>query len=95
MANRENEGMNRLKKLVAVRHHEHGKLYLFEAPLVADVLEGDTVICKTRKGDMTYGIAEAVAIVPECNTEYRMILKLADAIEPLSQVVGKYMKIDF
>lgn len=87
--------MDRLKKLVLVKHKEGGRGYLYEAPLIAEVLEGDTVICKTRDGDITYGIVEAVAIVKECSTEYRLILKLAEAIEPLSKIIGKYLKIDF
>lgn len=87
--------MNKLTKLVLVRHQECGKGYLYEAKLDAPVLEGDTVICKTRDGKTTFGIAVSVTIVPKCSTEYRFISILADAVEPLSQIVGKYEKIDF
>lgn len=87
--------MNPTTKLVLVRHKEGGRLYLFEAPIGAKVLEGDTVICKLKTDDISYGIAEAVIIVPICSTEYRFILKSNDAVLPLSRVIGKYTKIDF
>ena len=38
--------MNKLVKLVLVRHKANGPCYLFEAPINAQVLEGDTVVCK-------------------------------------------------
>lgn len=87
--------MNQITKLVLVRHHHGGKAYLFEAPVEAPILEGDTVVCKTRNGRTTYGIAVAILIVPMCCTEYRFICTASDAVEPLSQVVGKYEKIKF
>lgn len=87
--------MNPLTKLVLVRHKEGGKGYLYEAPLTAPITEGDTVICKTRNDDTRFGIAVAVTIVPLCSTEYRFITISADAITPLSRIVGKYEKIDF
>lgn len=87
--------MNKLTKLVLVRHNEGGKGYLYEAPLTAPIVEGDTVVCKTRNGEQAFGIAVAITIVPVCSTEYRFISICADAIEPLSQIIGKYQKIDF
>lgn len=87
--------MNPMTKLVLVRHTAGGKSYLFEAPLDAQVLEGDTVICKLKTDDISYGIAEAVTIVPICSTEYRFILKSNDAVLPLSRVIGKYTRVDF
>lgn len=87
--------MNKLVKLVLVRHKEGGKAYLYEAPLTAEVLEGDTVVCKTRSGAIGYGVAVSVTVVPECSTEYRFISICADAIEPLSEITGKYIQIKF
>lgn len=87
--------MNRLTKLVLVRHSEGGKGYLYEAPLTAPVVEGDTVICERRDGNKAFGIAVSVTVVPKCSTEYRFISICADAVEPLSQIVGKYECINF
>lgn len=82
-------------KLVLVRHTDGGKAYLYEAPEESQLYEGDTVICKTRDGSIAYGIAVAITVVSVCSTEYRFICTCADAIEPLSRIVGKYQKIDF
>lgn len=87
--------MNIATKLVLVRHKQCGRGYLYEAPIEAPVLEGDTVICQTRDGEQVFGIAVAVTIVPKCSTEYRFISICADAVEPLSKIIGKYEKIDF
>lgn len=87
--------MNPMTKLVLVRHKAEGRCYLFEAPIDAQVLEGDTVICKLKTGEITYGIAEAVTIVPICSTEFRFILKSNNAVLPLSRVIGKYERLDF
>lgn len=87
--------MNPMTKLVLVKHKPDGRAYLFEAPIDAQVLEGDTVVCKLKTDEISYGIAEAVTIVPICSTEYRFILKSNDAVLPLSRVIGKYEKIDF
>lgn len=87
--------MSDLTKLVLVRHTDGGKAYLFQANAEASIQEGDMVICKTRKGDIAYGIAVAITTVTVCSDYYRFICTGCDAIEPLSEIIGKYQKINF
>lgn len=82
-------------QLVLVRHAEHGKTYLLEAPVKADIKDGDVLVLELRNGEMAYGIAVGTTFVKRCSQAYRFVLASCNALEPLSKVKGKYIEVKF
>lgn len=84
--------MSKAVALVLVKFKTGGKLYLYEAPKFCSIAEGDLV--KVEKNNLTeIGTVHSVInyVDIDCD-EYKMIVELAGAVEPLSKIHTHYIE---
>ena len=75
--------------LVAVKHTDNGKPFLFQAPAFCSLSPDQTVEVDTRLGITTGKVVATYTVDPDSD-EYRFIIAAMDAVEPLRKVLGVY-----
>lgn len=80
-------------KIVLIAHKDSAKHYLFEAPDLWSLEEGDKVVCDSGYGEVSGKVLSAPIMVSQSDLDF--IVKGMNASLPLRRVLGKYKYIDF
>ena len=79
-------------QIVACSHGMSTTLYLFEAPIDAELKKNDEVLVETRKhGKQTARVWYSVKMSELTDEAVRLLLHLTNARLPLCKVIGKYI----
>lgn len=81
--------------LVACKHMNNDKAFLFHAPKFTHLDKGDKVIVETKKGNAEATVEASYTIDPDDNDLMELILSLSGAELPLKKVLKKIKYIDF
>ena len=83
--------MSKAVALVLVKFKTGGKLYLYEAPKFCSISEGDLVKVEGKNNLIEIGTVNSVINYVDIDSdEYKMIVELAGALEPLSKIQTRY-----
>lgn len=81
--------------LVACKHMNNDRSFLFKAPKFSYLDKGDKVMVETKHGNAEATVEASYTIDPEDNDLMKLILSLNGAELPLKKVLKKIKYIDF
>lgn len=81
--------------LVACKHMNNDRVFLFRAPQFTHLDKGDKVIVETKHGNAEATVEASYTVDPDDNDLMELILSLSGAELPLRKVLKKIKYIDF